>query len=193
MNIHISNANYFLADGARMNININKFNDFGAFPYSVFAGTDDALIADVGPFVINVDGNDLCKRWIIKESYGFSWGVYFLSEDIFDKIMIHLQSLVTVIDEDGKELYFRYYDPRVLRFFLPTCDSEQLKEFFGPIDYFLCEDEDPNYYLKFSLINNELVTERFLLSDIEIANKSSDKNDNLLNEVVNDFDLDNIV
>ena len=42
---------------------------------------------------------------------------------------------------DGTPLYFRYYDPRVLRIFLPTCSAAQLKQMFGPVDAFLAESD----------------------------------------------------
>jgi hypothetical protein len=68
--------------------------------------------------------------------------------------------------EDKEELYFRFYDPRVLRIFLPTCDEDQLNEFFGPVDYFVCEDEDPAFALAFTLKDGELKTERMPKEDL---------------------------
>jgi hypothetical protein len=62
--------------------------------------------------------------------------------------------------EDDQQLYFRFYDPRVLRIFLPTCDENQLREFFGPIEQFICEDEDPEFALVFSFEKNNLKTQR---------------------------------
>jgi hypothetical protein len=44
----------------------------------------------------------------------------------------------------------------VLRVFLPTCDEMQLRDFFGPIDNFIGEDEDPANGLVFSLHNGQL-------------------------------------
>ena len=64
-----------------------------------------------------------------------------------------------VLTEDGKTLYFRFYDPRVLRMFLPTCAPEQLAEFFGPVESFYVEDEDPARALRFSLEAGALKTE----------------------------------
>ncbi len=69
-------------------------------------------------------------------------------------------------------MYFRFYDPRVLRIFLPTCDRSQILEFFGPVKIFICEDEDPEHILLFSHQNGELVTDRrkasLILNEIEI-------------------------
>ncbi len=45
-------------------------------------------------------------------------------------------------DESGKKLFFRYYDPRILRAYLPSCTSTELAEFFGPVGRFLLEGRD---------------------------------------------------
>jgi len=47
-----------------------------------------------------------------------------------------------VQDAKGKDMYFRFYDPRVLRVFLPTCTPEELSDFFGPIAGFLIESAE---------------------------------------------------
>jgi hypothetical protein len=69
-----------------------------------------------------------------------------------------------VADETGKLLYFRPYDPRVLRIFLPTCDAEQLEFMFGPIEAYFAEAEDPAQALRFSLDAGGLVTETLELA-----------------------------
>ena len=54
----------------------------------------------------------------------------------------HLRNLLTVVGPDGSALFFRYYDPRVLAPFLPTCEDDQLDEVFGPAQAFGAVDQD---------------------------------------------------
>ena len=61
-----------------------------------------------------------------------------------------------VYRRDGTPLYFRYYDPRVLRVFLPTCTPAQLKHMFGPADAFLAENEPADSLSIFRLNGEEL-------------------------------------
>ena len=68
----------------------------------------------------------------------------------------HFRSLVTVHDENGKPLIFRFYDPRVLRTFLPTCNADELKTFFGKIETFFAETADGQVLSAFKMENNEL-------------------------------------
>ncbi len=65
------------------------------------------------------------------------------------------------------------YDPLVLRLFLPTCDVAQLKEFFGPVQKFICGDEEPAFVLLFSFDGKRLVTERVAADTVFPAMKEA--------------------
>jgi len=79
------------------------------------------------------------------EGWGQGWGIMVRSGCTVEELRAHCRKFLVKENETGQEIYFRYYDPRVLSIFLPTCSTEQLKDFFGPIDYILIEDVDPNY------------------------------------------------
>jgi hypothetical protein len=49
-------------------------------------------------------------------------------------------------------MYFRFYDPRVLRSFLPTCTEPECAEFFGPIGRFVMEAEQPGALWSFTRV-----------------------------------------
>ncbi len=51
--------------------------------------------------------------------------------------------------EQGKSLLFRFYDPRALRVFLPTCSAQEVRQFFGPVASFHVEDESPESLIRF--------------------------------------------
>jgi hypothetical protein len=72
----------------------------------------------------------------------------------------HFRSLLTVYDDSGRPLLFRYYDPRVLRLFLPTCNAEELKKMFGPVENYFVEDEDASKLLRFEVVSKSLRRKR---------------------------------
>ncbi|HRO43103.1 MAG TPA: DUF4123 domain-containing protein, partial [Flavipsychrobacter sp.] len=80
----------------------------------------------------------------------------------------HFRKFLLVKTEDEQELYFRFYDPRVLRIFLPTCDQGQIREFFGAVDYFLMEDEDPEFAIRYWHENGILRTKQYRKQDLFI-------------------------
>ena len=60
---------------------------------------------------------------------------------------------------------FRWYDPRVLRVYLPTCTVGELREVFGPARAFLVEDVDPGVLLRYELADDgRLATTRVPLT-----------------------------
>ncbi|TVQ55912.1 MAG: DUF4123 domain-containing protein, partial [Phycisphaerales bacterium] len=55
----------------------------------------------------------------------------------FDAIRRHLRKFLKVKSPEGKTLYFRYYDPRILAAFLPACNEQELRQLFGPLESFI--------------------------------------------------------
>jgi hypothetical protein len=94
--------------------------------------------------------------------------VFFRSETSMKNLRTHLRGFLRVTDERGRKLIFRYYDPRVLRVYLPTCNKNELRTIFGPIDQFAMEAEDPGIALEFAF-KNEAFTERKFALDQTLA------------------------
>jgi hypothetical protein len=92
----------------------------------------------------------------LSEGLGNHWGVLALSRQSITEMRRQFRSLITVYDETGRPMIFRYYDPRVLRNFLPTCNADELKTFFGKVDTFFAEEADGKGMSTYELVDNEL-------------------------------------
>ena len=79
--------------------------------------------------------------WFWENGGGRSWGIQCVTDAGFQECRRHFRRFLLVKTEEGRTVYFRFYDPRVLRVFLPTCDRKQILDFFGPIHYFITEGE----------------------------------------------------
>ena len=71
---------------------------------------------------------------------------------------------------NGKQVYFRFYDPTVLRQFLPACLSKEAREFFGPVRSFLMETE-----AELSLLKVTITGEGIQKTVIDLAGIRSDR------------------
>lgn len=91
----------------------------------------------------------LTASWI-DEGWGQAWGVFLKIEDP-SNLRHHLRKFLKVRSEDGQRLLFRYYDPRVLRAYLPTCLKDELVQVFGPINNYLTEGETTDELQEFSV------------------------------------------
>lgn len=93
---------------------------------------------NVAPYLVSVNpASAYLDSWARK--WGTNAGVLMVSEADVETLHRHLREIFVVQDETGQEHFFRFYDPRVLRTFLPTCSEDQRKEFFGPIEEFVLE------------------------------------------------------
>lgn len=152
--------NYLLLDAARMAGGINKAKELNSQHASLFSGRSEKDLADVAPYIFSYHPESDFANWYMKEGWGKGWGIMVRSLAPVEDLHAHCRRFLLSKDENKQEIYFRFYDPRVLSIFLPTCSSEQLRDFFGPIDYFMIEDEDPNFGQMIWLEDYELRTKR---------------------------------
>jgi len=95
------------------------------------------------PYLVQLDHGYRDTHEFIQRAWGNSWGVFLRSDTSLKKLRRHLREFLIVRNERGKRLAFRYYDPRVLRVYLPTCTISELRTVFGPIECWWTEGESP--------------------------------------------------
>ena len=131
-----------MLDSARMNSELSTARELNPEHTCLYEGDSERFLGVVAPWLFNfIEGTDF-SSWLSENAHANNWGIFIRSDEEPIKIYKHLRKFLIVATEDGKELYFRFYDPRVLRVFLPTCDKDQLREFFGPIQAFIAEVEN---------------------------------------------------
>lgn len=165
----LQHATYLLLDAARMAGQISEAITRNPTNDSLYRGTRDEALSAVAPYLFRFTPGQTFANWYLRNGWGNSWGVLMKSGRSLEDLARHFRGFLLVKTETGQSLYFRFYDPRVLRVFLPTCDTAQLREFFGPVDYFLVEDEDPEFVLRFWHENGVLRTQRLGVADVIAA------------------------
>ena len=151
---------YALVDAAREPGGPEQAEKSGVAFESLFAGQAGSDLAHVAPYIVEFRPRSTFGQWWFGK-WGGSAGVLIETRASLAELRRHFRTLLIVGGEDGDKYYFRFYDPRVLRTFLPTCDAAQVKEFFGPVRLFICEDEDPGSLLVFSHYQGKLKMDRF--------------------------------
>jgi hypothetical protein len=110
------------------------------------------------PYLVQLEHDNQDTRRLIELSWGNSWGVFLKSGTSLIKLRRHLRGFLMVRDPQGRRMAFRYYDPRVLRVYLPTCNGEELRTVFGPIESFWTEPQkDVEQMLEFRFQSGKLV------------------------------------
>ncbi len=158
---------HVLLDGARLGSEMEQAIGMGKGQMSLYAGQQTGALAALAPRLFPCSLKSPFGLWCLKNGWGCSWGIYLKSPLQIQELQAHFRNFLKVQTDSGKSLFFRFYDPRVLRIFLPTCSNAQLQEFFGSaIEYFILEDEDPAFALRFWLEAGTLKQERFPMAAI---------------------------
>ena len=106
----------------------------------LYSGRLHSEVEAAAPHLIEIAPHHRFTLKLIEMGWGQSWGVFLRIKDP-SNLRSHLRGFLRVRDESGQILIFRYYDPRVLRVYLPTCLPDELRTVFGPVSSFLVEDE----------------------------------------------------
>jgi hypothetical protein len=110
---------------------------------SLYQGESEATLGPSGPYLVELGDDAALLSALVRKGWERSWGVFVASQASFEELRRHFRGLLMVRREkDKSELYFRFYDPRVLRAFLPTCSAEQVRPMFGPVRAYLVEAAD---------------------------------------------------
>lgn len=97
----------------------------------LFAGTLDPVLERAAPYLLELNSGDSVTDEILLRGWEHAWGILIRSDGSFRSLRRHLRTLLRVRTEDGRFLLFRFYDPRVLNMYLPTCDRAELESFLG--------------------------------------------------------------
>jgi len=117
---------------------------------SLYEGPQGAQLAHFAPYLVRLPADSVLLETLVEKAWGKNWGVYLTCAAEFQALRTHLRSYLMVQLPSGHQVYFRFYDPRVMRVYLPTCNTRETNQFFGPIKYYLVEAEKPDNLLQFT-------------------------------------------
>ena len=106
----------------------------------LFAGVRSRELEMASPQLVELLPGHRFTNRLLDEGWGQSWGIFMRIDDPAN-LRPHLRTILRVQDEAGKKMLFRYYDPRVLRVYLPTCTPDELRQVFGPVDSIVIEGD----------------------------------------------------
>jgi hypothetical protein len=101
-------------------------------------------LREAAPWCVHLDPRSAAARELFVGSWGKSAGIFVgaAPEAGVAAVCRELKRLLRVELPTGSRALFRFYDPRVLRAFLPTCDWEQWRAILGTHESLWCESAD---------------------------------------------------
>jgi len=147
---------YIVLDAAKMQNHLKVAKHFNPRHLCLYSGEAEEKLGGVAPWLFSLPKHSDFRAWYYARSGQQNWGIILQCNKDLKTIYKHLKKFLMVKTEDGKKLYFRFYDPRVLPTFLETSDEEQLKAFFGPIEKYILE-ADNGQFIEYQLTDKQLV------------------------------------
>lgn len=156
---------YAVLDGASIDGLPQELWEYEPEHCCLYRGEIEPDMAEVAPYLVKLDPDSDFTDKVISQGWGNHWGIYVkvpagLGLGVLRR---HFRGFLMVIDDVGNHVYFRYYDPRVLNLYLPTCVAEELDVVFGPVLNFLAEDSKKNLLINYWVNEGELQTEEIVV------------------------------
>jgi hypothetical protein len=132
---------HMLADGAR-DPSIAPLIRFGKLDYDCLFGEPlSPRLRAAAPYLVHLAAASAQTREMLGRGVDH-WGILIAAPAHVTtrQLRLHFKKLLWVQDEQGRRLNFRFYDPRVLCQYLPTCTSDEARSFFGPVRYLYCNE-----------------------------------------------------
>ncbi|MBN2592657.1 MAG: DUF4123 domain-containing protein [Sedimentisphaerales bacterium] len=128
----------------------------------LYRGELEPDMASVAPYLVKLEFDHRFTKLVCEKGWGKHWGIFAITPADVDirALRQHFRKFLMVLSPENKTLYFRYYDPRVLMVYLPTCNAEEMKTLFGPVSNYIVEDEDSSVLLRLSYDGEKVRTEK---------------------------------
>jgi len=124
----------------------------------LYEGEQAVELEDVAPYLIRLYKDNPFTEWLFNTGWGKNWGIFVQSPAGLEELACHFRCFLKVYDEEGTPLMFRYYDPRVLRVYLPTCTEAELSYVFGPVERYIVERWEENEVVDFCFEDGRLLS-----------------------------------
>jgi hypothetical protein len=116
---------------------------------ALYESNQNPALRLVAPYLVRLNAG--LMTWIRETLWSDHWGILVETDVDLKDLRRHLRRFLLVEDPASETLYFRFYDPRVLRTFLPSCNNAELADFFGPVEAYIARGEKPDEFTRFAL------------------------------------------
>lgn len=132
---------YWVLDGARDPDIVGLLRAGGLEYTCLFSGDLHPRLQAAAPYLVHLSAGSATTNRLLRRGWGNAWGILTITdaELTLNQLRLHLKKFLRVQTEEGTVLAFRYYDPRVLNIYLPTCTDEEFRTILGPMTRLVAE------------------------------------------------------
>lgn len=159
-------ATFALLDGAGIPALPDKLQQAPGLEFEcLYSGELEPGVAEMAPYIARLEAGSEFAGWVMN-GWGQKRGIFaHVPRDVgLPVLRRHFRKLNMVYGPDASPLLFRYYDPRVMRMFLSSCERDERKQLFGPVSSYVFEGDSVAEGVTMSAPGGELVEELFSLA-----------------------------
>lgn len=126
---------YAIVDAARADRPLELVEE-SVDPYaSLYDGEQGRAFDDVAPYLVHLRSDSGLLERLVREGWGDAWGIFAVSRTGFDAVRRQLRRfLMAEVEGEPHRVFFRFYDPRVLRTLAPVFTPEQRADLLRDLD-----------------------------------------------------------
>lgn len=113
---------YAVLDGASILNLVQILEQSQAEFECLYRGELDPELQQVAPYLVALPKNSALAHWVL-DGIGHHWGIFAVSTADMRGMRKHFRTFLMIYDSCNQPVYFRYYDPRILRAFLSVCNA----------------------------------------------------------------------
>lgn len=113
---------------------------FGGDRQCLFRGRAKEELGDQTAWIVRIDRQNGLLDWLLDEGWNRRIVSFIVSPLMLNQLTSHLRKFTRVKDSQDVEHFFRFYDPQVLRQYLPVFDKREHEMFFRSITCCAIED-----------------------------------------------------
>lgn len=139
--LQIANEGYLyaLVDACDEPLVPPKMEDLGdEKALSLFKGGTLEDYFAVAPYLVHINKDIL--RWVFENLWKEPWGIFILAKSELLALHAHFRKFLIVRLPNERDWFFRYYDPRILRPYLVSCNAWEMFTFYGPSRAFVISE-----------------------------------------------------
>lgn len=113
---------------------------FGADHQCLFRGQAKEVHGDNTAWIVRIEHHQGLLDWLLDEGWGRRVVSFVVSPLPISRMTSHLRKFTKVKDSAGTEHFFRFYDPKVMRQYLPVFGPREHEMFFREVSCCAIED-----------------------------------------------------
>ena len=107
----------------------------------LFSGKLEPPLQAAAPYLVKLSTESLLYKAWQNEGWGKNWGIFCSSTASIHELRKHFRQFLSARLPDGMIVQFRFYDPRVWRIYINTCNQADLKNWFAHVLEYTVEAE----------------------------------------------------